>query len=48
MRWILLLLCLVLVGCEAPVRTHKLTTKVNDVWANEPKQEVTYSMEWRQ
>ena len=47
MRWILLLLCLCL-GCRQPVRTHKLTTKVNDVWASQPKQEVTYSVEWRQ
>jgi hypothetical protein len=35
-------------GCRQPVRTHKLTTKVNDVWASQPKQEVTYSVEWRQ
>jgi len=52
MKWILVIIvgfvigfCL---GCRQPVRTHKLTTKVNDVWASQPKQEVTYSVEWRQ
>jgi hypothetical protein len=47
LRLLLLLLALCL-GCQQPVRTHKFTTKVNDVWASQPKQEITYSVEWRQ
>jgi hypothetical protein len=52
MKWILVIVmglalgfCL---GCRQPVRTHKFTTKINDVWAAQPTQEITYSMEWTQ
>ena len=48
MKWILIMIFVCCLGCRQPVRTHKLTTKVNDVWATNPKQEITYSMEWRQ
>lgn len=38
---------LALTGCKSPVVNYNVTTKVNDVWAEQPKQSLEFSASWR-
>jgi hypothetical protein len=48
MKYVLATVVCFCLGCRQPVRTHKLTTSVDDIWATQPRQSINYSVEWKQ
>lgn len=53
MKWVVIsivtgVLIALCTGCRQPVRTYKFTTGSPDVWANQPKQKVEFTVEWTQ